>query len=263
MEGPTYLQRLIRLCAATPAITAAAVAAVDQFAELVLYLQAPDGLSDGISAWLAPLGETVYAGPDGVVTTEGLVIEVRVNVAPPPGTQVLFERGAQTPPAVEMPDLAAVAARFWRDLYHGGAAIGREELLTAHGRLEACRVALVDLYRLALAPGRPGQGWEGFEGLPGADRLLESTGEWLVAPLELRSQWRCAGRLAEAYEKLMLPLAERLQLDYPWAMRNLAFRRLDEIRPDRATGPEAPVPRLRDLATEAPGRVKVKLRRPK
>lgn len=151
------------------------------------------------------------------------------------------------------------AARFWTDLHLAVEAIGLAQPLTAHGRLERCRAALIDLYRLALSPGAPGAGYEGAEALPGAGKVLEGLLEWLVAPLDPKAQWRCAHRLATTFEKLMLPLAERLQLDYPWPSRNLAFKRLDETRPDRATAAaEAPaVPRFAELTNvpDAPSRV--------
>jgi hypothetical protein len=302
-EGSQYLQRLIRHLAGTPAVTAAfaggglAAGGGDPFAELELYAVAPGGLGQDLPAFLAPVGETAYLSARGpsacrIVTNDGLAITL--TAAPTAaaltgltGTQALFDRtgsGGATPagPATApLPDLAAAAATFWHDLWSAAAAIGQGRPLTAHGRLESCRTALVDLYRLALAPGRPGAGYEAAEALPGA-AALEKLFEWLVSPLDLREQWRCATRLAAAYESLVLPLLERLGLTYPWAMRNLAFARLDQVRPDRpAAGSTAansangspdtePVPRLRDTAAEesadvgAPGRtrIKVKIRRP-
>jgi len=261
MEGSEFLQRLLRQCAANPAITLVAVDGPHggPFAELDLYLQ---GALPG-----DPPGEVAFSAPTEIITTDGLTIRLRLDGPVPNGAQVLFDRGAPQPlpPQTEMPDLGA----FWRDLYLACAAIGRGQALTAHGRLERCREAVINIYRLALSPASPGAGWEGLEALPGADKVLEGLTGWLVQPLDLRAQWRCAFRLAETFEKLMLPLAERLQLPYPWAMRNLAFRRLDETRPDRAHGAEAAVPRLRDLANvpdpparSGPVRLKVKLRRP-
>lgn len=274
MEGAHYLQRLVRRCAETPCIAAAAVAgpaAGDRFAELDLYLTVTGVLPNSVPEWVAPLGETAFAGDGEVITADGLTIRIHTGRTAPAGAQLLFDRGAPPAPAVDegappFPDLAADAALFWRDLFVAAAAIGREQPFTAHGRLERCRQALAGIYRLALQPGRPGAGWEGLEALPGAGTALDGLAQWLVQPLDLRAQWRCAGRLAEAYEKLVLPLAERLKLDYPWAMRNLTFRRLDEIRPDRTDVPA--VPRLRDTADEAapprregPARFKVKVRR--
>jgi hypothetical protein len=262
MEGSAYLQGLIRHCAATPAVTAAAVVTHEPRPELELYLTAPDGLPAPLPEWLAPLGEPAFLGLDEIITGDGLSIRVWVNRPAPVGAQVLFGAPAFGGEPV-LPDLAEAAARFWRELYHACGAIGREQPLTAHGRLEACRTLLLDLYRLALAPGRSGSGWEAMEVLPGAAKVLEGLTDWLVVPLELRAQWRCVFRLAEAFEQLMLPLAERLHLAYPWPMRNLTFRRLDEIRPDQAAGLTGDVPRLRDTADEAaprPGKAKVKVR---
>ncbi|HYF91244.1 MAG TPA: hypothetical protein VD969_03250 [Symbiobacteriaceae bacterium] len=271
MEGSQYLQRLIRQAAATPSVLAAAVAGPaegDRFAELALYLAVDRGLPEG---WTAPAGAAAYAGAEQIITEDGLTIRLRVNEPFPPGAQPLFDRRVATaaPEAPVLPDLESAAARFWSDLYGAGAAIGRAQPFTVHGRLERCRAALLDIYRLALRPDGPGAGWEGAEALPGAARVLDPVQEWLVQPLDLRAQWRCAYKLAEAYEKLMLPLAERLGLAYPWTMRNLAFRRLDEIRPDRGGAPNTTVPRLRDTADEpdpaprrgGPGRFRVRTRR--
>jgi hypothetical protein len=166
------------------------------------------------------------------------------------------------------------AAQFWTDLHQAVDAIGHEHPLTAHGRLERCRIALIDLYRLALSPGAPGGTYEGADSLPGGNKALDSLLDWLVAPLDLKAQWRCAHRLATTFEKLMLPLAERLGLAYPWTIRNLAFQRLDETRSDRtATAAELPpVPGRKDLTAEPdqqaatprtsePARFKLKTRR--
>lgn len=164
------------------------------------------------------------------------------------------------------------AAQFWTDLHQATEAIGQAQPLTAHGRLERCRAALIDLYRLALSPGAPGAGYEGAESLPGASKVFEGMLEWLVAPLDSKAQWRCAHRLATTFEKLMLPLAERLQLAYPWPIRNLTFKRLDETRPDRpaTAAAEAPaVPRFAELTatpdapprSPGPARFKLKTRR--
>ncbi|MDF2629056.1 MAG: hypothetical protein K0R39_2887 [Symbiobacteriaceae bacterium] len=163
------------------------------------------------------------------------------------------------------------ASQFWLDLHHATEAIGQGQPFTAHGRLEPCRAALVGIYRLALSPGAPGAGYEAAESLPGAAKVLDNLLEWLVVPLDPRAQWRCAHRLATNFEKLMLPLSERLHIDYPWAIRNLTFKQLDEIRPDRlTTAAEAPtVPRFADLAnvpdapqkTPGPARFKLKSRR--
>lgn len=270
MEGSEYLQRLLRHCAGTPAVVFAAVAgpaAGDRFAEIDLYLTATGELLPG---WLAPVGEAAYADSNEVITEDGLTIRVHVGTPAPANAQVLFDRGSSpvvVATAGVLPDLAKEAAEFWRDLYQACAAIGREQPFTAHGRLERCRERLLFIYRVALRPTAPGAGWEGAESLPGADRVLGPIQEWVVQPLEQRAQWRCAHRLAEAYETLMLPLAERLSLAYPWAMRNLTFRRLGEIRPQRGQAPDVTIPRLRDTADEAaparkggPGRFRVKPR---
>lgn len=82
---------------------------------------------------------------------------------------------------------------------------------------------------------------------------------WLVVPLQTKELWRSAHKLAAAYESLMLPLMERLNLPYPWTMRNLAFAHLDAVRPD-GRKPMAPPAAPSEPATREPGRVKVRIR---
>jgi len=276
--GAQYLQRLIRHAAATPAISAAyvggtlAAGGADPFAELDMYLVAPPGYP--AAEWLAALGGTAYLGPlpcgCQAVTPDGLTIRVLLADEPPAGVQTIFEREAPAPAAPDhaapaaMPDLTAVAAGFWNGLYQAAAAIGRQQPFTAHGRLEACRLALAGVYRMALAPGGASAGWEGLDSLPGAG-ALDGLKEWLVAPLDPRAQWRSAHRLASTFESLLLPLAQRLGLAYPWEMRNLAFARLDQVRPDRpqaaAPPPPAPEPETEPART-GPARFKIKRRPP-
>lgn len=270
MEGSQYLQRLLRHAAATPAVTAAAVTGPvpGTFPEVDLYLTALRGLPEPMPGWVETVGETAHAGTDEIITTDGLTIRIHINRPAPPDAQVLFQRGDYTPAGPEQayPDLTGAASAFWRDLFQAAAAIGREQPFTAHGRLERCREGLLNLYRLALQSDRPGAGWEGAEALQNAHQALKPLTEWLVQPLDRRAQWRCAYKLAEAFEKLMLPLTERLGLPYPWAMRNLTFRRLDQTRPD-SRAPETKIPRLKELADQAepprrsgPARFRVKSR---
>jgi hypothetical protein len=257
-----FLQGLVRRLYAEESISAAylgsdlAQPSPEAIEQIDLYLAAAPGFREAMAAWLAPVGEVAYSGPDGegwrVVTPDG--VEWRFHFALPPpsaGLQPLFDRrapaeaGAGPSPAI---DLAQMAGRFWADLYRAARALGKEQPFTAHGHLEECRRALLNLYRLALAPGEEGQGWEGLESLPGVAPALEQVREWLVAPLDLRVQWRAAHRLAAAYESLMLPLCQRLGVAYPMKMRNLAFGRLDQARPGR--GPEGEAPRPAEPASE-------------
>jgi hypothetical protein len=59
--------------------------------------------------------------------------------------------------------------------------------------------------------------------------------DWLVAPLHAEAQWRNGYQLAQRFEPLMMPLMERLGLDYPMAMRTLAFDRLGKVKPGAAS----------------------------
>ncbi|MFZ5814518.1 MAG: hypothetical protein ACOY93_04370 [Bacillota bacterium] len=255
-----FLQQLLRLLHADPAVRAAylggdmARPAPEQIERVDLHLAAEPPFREALGERLAAAGETAYSGAEGdgwrAVTPDG--VEWRFYLyAPaepfPAGLQPLFDRregsagGAGPAPGGSALDLTGMAGRFWADLYRAARELGQGRCLAAHGYLEACRQALVDLYRLAAAPAELGRGWEG------ADQIaaLAPVREWLVAPLELRAQWRCAHRLAAGYESLMLPLCQRLGLSYPMAMRNLAFGRLDQVRPDRAEAggrPEPPPP---------------------
>ncbi len=261
--GAGYLERLVRRMAGEAEVRAAyaggplAGGRADPYAELDLLLVASAAFRERLLGWMEPVGETAFLGaiPGGcrAITTDGLVINLKVaerrEEADPGGMNVLFEREGATrageaagpggaaagpeavaPTAADPGALDREAASFWADLYRAAGAIGRGRVLSAHGLLEPCRARLLDLYRLALAPDRPGRGFADAEDVPGADRALERVLPWLVCPLEARAQWRCAHRLATTYESLMLPLCERLGLSYPYPMRNLAFQRLDAIK---------------------------------
>lgn len=134
------------------------------------------------------------------------------------------------------------AARFWFSLIRLEPHLQAGRPFSAHGCLESARISLLDLYRTALASGSPGAGWAGLEQLPGAGALAP-LGEWLVCPLEMQAQWRCGVRLAQTYERLTLGMFERLELPYPWRLRNLAFAGLDRARPSaRGAGVPDQVP---------------------
>lgn len=278
-HGSEFLQNLIRLLYATPAVSAAWIGGdlarpgAALIERIDLYLVAAPGFSEGIRPWLAAAGPVAYSGPDEegwrVVTPDG--VEWLIHLRPPDrtgGLQPLFDRreAAEPPGEAGVPgiDLTAMAGRFWSDLLRAARALGAGEPFTAHGHLEECRRALVALYRLALAPGERGHGWQGADAVAG----LEPVREWLVAPLDLRAQWRSAHHLAAAYESLMLPLCQRLGLDYPMAMRNLAFQRLDQARPDRAREVAPPAGRAAEGSAPAgppQGRLRVakgRIRRP-
>lgn len=275
-----FLQGLIRRLYSEPRITAAYLGgdlanAATGLDEIDLYLLADPSFRAALATWLEPLGHLAYSGaePNGwrTVTPDGVEWRFRFRLpASTAGLERLFDRRGQAQvPAVEAEpaiDLPAMAGRFWSDLHRAARAIGKGHPLTAHGRLEECRRAMLNLYRLALAPRTAGEGWEGAEALPGVVTALAPVQEWLVAPLDLRQQWRSAHRLASTYESLMLPLCDRLGVPYPMAMRKLAFDRLEQSRPDR--GAEAAPPQPPEPPTPAPapsGRMRVakgSIRRP-
>lgn len=284
MAVSVFIAGMIRLLQESPEVTAAYLRLLPESGaapDLHLYVIAAPDWAARAGEWLDPLNEAALVDrrPEGwlLVSPEGEVVVITPVVTPPAAPhRPLFDRrrpGASAPamPQAAEPrpaDPSREAACFWGDLYLALRAIGQNWSLTAHGDLERCRLRLVNLYRLALSPAEPGDGWAGVEGLEGADALTGLV-QWLVAPLDGRSQWRCAHRLAAAYESLTLPLVERLGLPYPWAMRNLAFKRLDETRPDRGPAPPAGVETLRDLADRpdpvapaGPARFRIKRRGP-
>lgn len=264
-----YLQQLIRLIGATDAVKAAWVGpdttAPEPAERIAITLVVQADAFTALAQQFAGLGDVAFSGPaaDGwrIVTADGL--EFAITVASEPGhlsvsgLTPLFNHAGEAETAGPPLDLVEMAGRFWSDLHRAAIALERGWLLSAHGELERCRQGLLDLYRLALAPGEPGRGWSGAEAVPGLADRLAAHADWLVAPLERRGLQRSAHRLASTYESLMLPLCSQLGLTYPMAMRNLAFRRLNAIRPDPAPGevverPTAPAPQ------EGPRRLKVK-----
>lgn len=250
----TFLQQLIRTLYAEPLVSAAylggdlAGAAPDLIERVELHLAAAPAFARGLATWLSPLGEAAFSGPEEtafsgpdtqgwrVVTLDGVewcfFFYPEERLVPSAGMTPLFDRRSTLPTAPPAPalDLGLMAGRFWSDLYRAARALCQGQTLTAHGHLEEGRRALVDLYRLAIAPGAPGRGWAGADLLAGVNQGLVPMREWLVAPLDLRAQVRSAHRLGAAYESLMLPLCQRLGVPYPMAMRNLAFKRLEQAR---------------------------------
>lgn len=270
--SPSFLQQLLGRLRQEPRalavyvdsrLTAPGIGEVD---EVALHLAVEGSFAQEVGAWAAALPDLVYSGaePHGwtLITADG--VEWRLCLHGPGaefgggGTQPVFDRRTGRPAAAPTaesrqaaavrsgpPDLAAVAGAFWRDLYRAGRAIRAERPLTAHHWLFACGGHLIDLYRLALEPDSGERGWIDADTVPGLLSSVEPVREFLSAPLEGRAQRRAAHRLAEAFEGLVLPLFRRIGLDYPMALRTLAFASLEA---DRAAGgakaathsPEAP-----------------------
>ncbi|HLO04062.1 MAG TPA: hypothetical protein VK191_13210 [Symbiobacteriaceae bacterium] len=245
--GPALLRSLIAKAQQEPAVDglwvggSALIAPDEPFVTLQLIYAAP--------ALPAVVGEGIaLARPvDGglqVVTEDGLDFTLRLLAPGEEPSLTAFRQvkrpagrpaGVTPTPEPASPSLSehliAMGAAFWGDLYRATAAVGQGEPFTAHGHLERCRGALLALYRLA--GGDLGTGWFAAEARLGA-QLQQELGEWLVAPLAAEPQWRNAYRLAQRFESLMLPLAEKLKLDYPWKMRTLAFDRLGKAKPGAA-----------------------------
>lgn len=240
-----FLQQLLRGLFTEPRVHAAYLSgdllepSSQELNQMEIHLAVERSFRRQIGEWLPKVGEVAYSGVDShgwtAVTPDG--VEWRFCFYTPDdlirteGSQRLFDR-RPAPSTLAVPehpelDLAALAGRFWRDLYRAARALELNQTLTAHHWLQSCGGELIQLYRLALAPGTPGDGWEGADAIPGLSAALDPVRDALVAPLEGRAQRRSAHRLASAYEGLMLPLCERLGVEYPMEMRNLAFQRLD------------------------------------
>jgi hypothetical protein len=255
--GPELLRQIMQRAQQDGAVRqlwvggTALVSPDEPFLELQIILGAPR-LPDWLWALGDPLLRRMREGELQLVTKDGLDIAIRCvgagetpdpakfravitkpeTVAAPAGS------GESVPPGPAVQTrLTELAAAFWGDLYRACAAIGRGLPFTAHGELERCRGHLLALYRLAA--GAPAQGeWAGFEPHLEAQPRLELA-EWLVAPLQIQAQWRNGYRLAQRFESLLLPLVERLGLPFPWGMRNLAFERLQAVKPTVQTdGPD-------------------------
>lgn len=240
-----FLQNLLRGIFAEPRVHAAFLSgdllepSSHELDEMELHLAVERSFRREIGEWLPKVGELVYSGADShgwtAVTPDGVEWRFHFHTpdepVPTEGTQRLFDRRpaphTPAPPERSELDLAALAGRFWCGLYRAARALERNHTLIAHRWLQSCGGELIQLYRLALAPGTPGDGWEGADAIPGLSAALEPVRDALVAPLEGRAQRRSAYRLATAYEGLMLPLCERLGIVYPMEMRNLVFQRLD------------------------------------
>jgi hypothetical protein len=238
--GPALLRTLIAEAQQDPAVAGlwvggSALSAPDEpFLTLeLIYAASALPLVEGEGIALSRLVD----GALQVVTADGLDFTIRL-LAPGEVPAPAF-RQVKRPPAgpsgevgAPAPDLAAYLAAlngaFWGDLYRATAAIGQGEAFTAHGYLERCRGALLALYRLAA--GDLGAGWFRAEGALDA-KLQQELAEWLVVGLNQEAQWRNAYRLAQRFESLMLPLAERVGLTYPWSMRTLAFDRIGKAKP--------------------------------
>ncbi len=251
MQTPLF-DTLLRIIGTLPAVEVLEARRPDgPVQEAVLRIACPPEVVPDLSEFLRSPGALAAAAP----TPDGFLLVA------PDGAMVVTTL-VVTPDTKAPTGVSPEGTRFWGALCRALGAVGREEPFTAHGHLELCRTELLALYRLALAPGQPGGGWWGLEGITGAERPLQSLTEWLVCPLDVRLQWRCAHKLAAAYEGLTLPLAERLGAPYPWELRNHAFRMLDSVRPAQPA-PEAVIPAEPDPAPAhgGPARFKVKMRR--
>jgi hypothetical protein len=276
-KGTEIIRKLIRLCFATTAIVAAGAVTQepsDPFPSLDLYLTCDDGFAQGLALWLASLGAVAFSEvtPTGyhLVTSDGVAIAIYIGLPLPLDAQSLFNRTTPESSPLErsLSDEWLRPAQFWRDLHLAAAAIGRGHTLSAHGGLELCRLHVINLYRLALAPSSASAGWHGADRTLGR-HTLAGLKEWLVAPLDVRAQWQNGYRLATTYESLVLPLCERIDIRYPWAMRNLAFQRLEQVKPAHKALEEVGMPMVVPAPEPEPGRaptgglrLKGKIRRP-
>jgi len=230
-----FLQQLLQRLRQEPAVTDISVAegqsGASETDRVDLHVSVGPDLAPGLPAWTRTLPGCVYSGvePHGwtLISGDGVEWRLHLRIGSAGGEAA---SGSAARAGWAEGDLAALAGDFWRDLYRAGRAIRQARPLTAHRWLFACGGRLVGLYRTALSPGSPGEGWEGAEEVPGLLSALEPVRAALCAPLDVMEQRRAAHRLATAFEGLMLPLCEKLGVAYPMALRNLAFGQLDAQR---------------------------------
>jgi hypothetical protein len=119
---------------------------------------------------------------------------------------------------------------FWHDLSHFITAMGRGQLLWAHGQLEALRLYCINLARLRqnFLDGEVGS--EGYfkleQALPPAQlSSLQAT----YCPLERNAMLQAALTLVRFYQELALLLTRTHGIAYPAALERVILDRLDKL----------------------------------
>ncbi len=135
-------------------------------------------------------------------------------------------RSAPAPDATE--HARQLVAWFWHDLEHVITALGRGQLLWAHGGLEEMRGVCIGLARVVanaeLEPDDPY--WKVDSALPAdvADRLRAS-----VVPIERAALLSAAHALVSLYRELAQPVARSAGIPYPDTLDRLLTDRLADL----------------------------------
>jgi lincosamide nucleotidyltransferase len=173
-------------------------------------------LADGVAFELIvrPVGELVEDGP------HRLVLDKHGQLA-----AALSRKAAKGPRAAADEAVHQLIHYFWHEVEHVVTALGRGQLLWAHGGLEAMRGICLRLARLSagLPPEDDEPYWKVDGGLDPTlrERLLQT-----IVPAELPAMSQAAGELLEIYRSLARPLAERHALAYPERLDALVSARL-------------------------------------
>jgi predicted nucleotidyltransferase len=133
---------------------------------------------------------------------------------------------ATVPPATDE-DVRRLIHYFWHEVEHVAAALGRRQLLWAHGGLEQMRAICLSLARAAA--GCPPEDEEPYWKLDGTldEAFLEQLRATIV-PAEQQAMERAAGELLEIYRSLARPLAQRRGIPYPEQLDELISPGLPE-----------------------------------
>ncbi|HET6820589.1 MAG TPA: aminoglycoside 6-adenylyltransferase [Candidatus Limnocylindria bacterium] len=173
-------------------------------------------LADGVAFELIvrPVGELVDDGP------HRLVLDKHGQLA-----AALSRKATKAAHAASDEDVRQLIHYFWHEVEHVVTALGRGQLLWAHGGLEAMRGICLRLARLSagLPPEDDEPYWKVDRALDAA--LLERL-RVTVRPAELPAMSHAAGELLDIYRSLARPLAERHGLVYPERLDALVSARL-------------------------------------
>jgi lincosamide nucleotidyltransferase len=172
-------------------------------------------LADGAAFELIvrPVGGLVDDGPHRLVLDKHGQLGAAIS-----------RKATKGPHAAAEEDVRRLIHYFWHEVEHVVTALGRGQLLWAHGGLEAMRGICLRLARLSAGlPPEDEPYWK-------VDRALDPTlrAQLLVTivPAELPAMSQAAGQLLEIYRSLARPLAERHALAYPERLDALVSARL-------------------------------------
>ncbi|HET7520339.1 MAG TPA: aminoglycoside 6-adenylyltransferase [Candidatus Limnocylindria bacterium] len=176
-------------------------------------------LADGAAFELIvrPIGELVDDGPHRILLdTDGSL------------ARALTVQRAREPQVASAEDVRKQILYFWHEVEHVATAIGREQLLWAHGGLEEMRAICLRLARAAAgADAEDDEPYWKVDGLlyQGLRERLLTT----IVPAQSADMRRAAGELLAVYRSLARPLAEQHGLPYPQRLDDLVSARLAAV----------------------------------